>query len=274
VIIKENFMGSNTLACDRIQLHYAIQFIAATGMALGEAKPDGSQMTLNWDADLNGFVGQKIPGTQIQVALMPQTLTSLILQNHVPVVTVSLIGKTMAEALNWHQVELTKLGIVAENIKLLDYPPDDFPDHALAHGARFETGRATAREVLTDYYAATRALLATIISNNTTASPIYIWPHHFDMATLMTYPGTTEIETKYLGIGLSPGDKSYDEPYWYITPYPYPDVAMLPKLVVGNWHTADWVGAVLTASQVQNDTTVQRFIAAAVATSKDLLQVQ
>ena len=123
------------------------------------------------------------------------------------------------------------------------------------------------------YYAETRPLLADIIATNPAASPICIWPHHFDMATLMTYPGATEAETKYLGVGLSPGDKGYDEPYWYITPYPYPDVAKLPELPVGSWHTEGWVGGVLTASQVQDESTIRTFIDAGVAASKDLLGV-
>ena len=141
-------MNPKDLVPHRIQLHYAIQCIAATGMALGEAKPDGSQMTLDWDADVQSFVGQKIPETQVQVGLMPQTLTSLILQNHQTVAILSLVGKTMAEALDWHKTELAKLGIAAESVELLDYPPDDFPDHPLAHGAVFEAGDAVAREAV------------------------------------------------------------------------------------------------------------------------------
>lgn len=267
-------MNSKDLLPERIQLHYAIQFIAATGMALGETQPDGSQMTLDWDSDLQGFVGQKIPGTQIQVALMPQTLTSLILKSHQPVATLSLVSRTMAEALDWHKAELAKLGVAAESVKLLDYPPDDFPDHPLAHGAVFETGDAAGRDAIAAYYAKTRPLLVDIIAANPEASPIYIWPHHFDMATLMTHPGVTEAETKYLGVGLSPGDKSYDEPYWYITPYPYPDVAKLPELPVGGWHTEGWVGGVLTASQVEDESTIRTFIDAAVVASKDLLDIR
>lgn len=266
-------MNPKDLVPERVQLHYAIQFIAATGMALGESQPDGSQMTLDWDNELQGFVGQKIPGTQNQVALMPQTLTSVILQSHQSVASLPLVGKTMAEALAWHKAELAKLGVAAESIKLLDYPPDDFPDHPLAHGAVFEVGDAAGRDAIATYYAKTRPLLVKVVAANSTAAPIYIWPHHFDMATLMTYPGATEAATKYLGVGLSPGDGGYEEPYWYITPYPYPDVAKLPELPVGGWHTAGWVGGVLTASQVQDSSTVQTFIDAAVTASKDLLGV-
>jgi hypothetical protein len=45
----------------RIQLHYAIQCIAATGMALGESRPDGSQMPLAWNDRIQGFITLPLP---------------------------------------------------------------------------------------------------------------------------------------------------------------------------------------------------------------------
>jgi hypothetical protein len=270
-MVKPAAMNPNTLASHRIQLHYAIQFTAATGMALGEAKPDGSQMTLDWNAQLHGFVGQNIPGTPIQVGLLPVPLTSVILNQHQPVATLSLVGQTMSQALHWHETELAKLGIAAESMTLLDYPPDDFPDHPLAHGAVFVLDEVAGREAVIAYYASTQPLLNEIVAANPTASPIYIWPHHFDMATLITYPGATDADTQYLGIGLSPGDQTYPEPYWYVSPYPYPDLDALPDLTVGIWHTRHWVGAVLTASQIKDEATLPTFLHAAIAQSKRLL---
>jgi hypothetical protein len=73
---------------------------------------------------------------------------------------------------------------------------------------------------------------------------VHIWPHHFDMATLLYLPGHGESMT--IGIGLSPGDMNYAEPYWYVPPYPYPQVARFPELDGhGMWHTQDWVRAIL-----------------------------
>ncbi|HEY9597335.1 MAG TPA: hypothetical protein V6D33_06655, partial [Cyanophyceae cyanobacterium] len=41
------------------------------------------------------------------------------------------------------------------------------------------------------------------------------------------------------------------EPYWYVSPYPYPETDNLPRLEGnGFWHTQYWVGAVLTASKL------------------------
>lgn len=50
---------------------------------------------------------------------------------------------------------------------------------------------------------------------------------------------------------FSPGDGSYDQPYFYVTPWPYPSTDALPLLPAGvHWHTEGWTGAVLTAEQV------------------------
>lgn len=268
-------MNATDLTPHRIQLHYAIQFIAAVGMSLGDSQPDGSQMTLTWDPELNAFVGLQVPGTSIQIALLPTTLTSLILVQHQPVAELSLAGQTMATALAWHRQELAKLGVAnPDRITLLTYPADDFPAHPLAEGAAFEEGSAAARSDVAYYYALTQPILDRVTATYPEASPIRIWPHHFDMATLLTYAGVTEAETKYLGVGLSPGDGSYAEPYWYISPYPAPDQAVLPELPIpGVWHTDHWVGAVLTASRLTDRADLESFVSASVAISQLLLGV-
>ncbi|WP_448601746.1 hypothetical protein [Thermoleptolyngbya sp.] len=264
-------MNPQTLVSDRVQLHYAAQFIAAVGAALGKPQPDGSQVTMDWDESLPGLVGQPIPQTSICLALLPGALTSVILQDGEAIASLPLAGQTMQQALDWHKAELAKLGIATDSIKLLEYPPDDFPDHPLAHGAAFESGDASGREAVMAYFAQTRPLLAKIVAENPEAAAIAIWPHHFDMATLLTYPGATEADTKYLGVGLSPGDPSYAEPYWYITPYPYPDLSDLPTLEAGKWHTDQWVGAVLTASEIQQSSDLPNFIDKAVSAAKQIL---
>jgi hypothetical protein len=237
----------------RLQLHYAIQFIAATGAALAEPLADYSHTSLAWQPDLEVFAGSVIQAPQpFQVALDPVSLTLILLDQHSETIdSFPLPGKTMAAGLNWLQQELARLGVDASKIVFLDYPPDDFPDHPLAHGATFDASQAGALRELTDYYANTQLLFQAIIATTEDATAPHIWPHHFDMATLITLPGTKNGSPLTVGVGLSPGDTSYHEPYWYVSPYPYPDAASLPALDShGFWHTQHWVGAVLLASRL------------------------
>jgi hypothetical protein len=85
-------------------------------------------------------------------------------------------------------------------------------------------------------------------------SPVRCWPHHFDIATLVSIPGGAPGEVRTIGVGLSPGDGSYAEPYFYVTPWPAPDGPTLPELPAGAaWHRAGWFGAVLTGTAIFHD---------------------
>ena len=58
----------------------------------------------------------------------------------------------------------------------------------------------------------------------------------------------------FIDRSMSPGDPSYDEPYFYVTPWPAGETAELPP-VEGNgiWHREGWIGAVLPASRLTSD---------------------
>jgi hypothetical protein len=237
------------LAEARIKLHYAIQPLAATSFALGIAQPDFSHMSLQWDRF--GFVTQPLTALQsYRVTLDPNTLTLGILGNSDRIISVfPLSDRKLSDAFDWVRQAIKGLGGSAELIVPIDYPPDDFPSSNLADGATFAIQGLTS--ILADYYAIADRLLKDIVLKEPTASPVRIWPHHFDIATLIALPNEANGEAKTIGIGLSPGDRSYGEPYWYVTPYPYPkDREHLPNLDGGGfWHAEYWVGAVLTASQ-------------------------
>jgi hypothetical protein len=72
-----------------------------------------------------------------------------------------------------------------------------------------------------------------------------------------------------VGAGLSPGDDSYGEPYFYVSPHPTPPADCLGKLASGRWHTTGWTGAVLTATDIlsrsgESESSVTEFVDAAV----------
>ena len=268
------------LTQSRVKLHYAIQFIAAAGSALAEPLPDYSHTSLTWKPDLKVFVGAVIHAAKsFQVALDPVSLISIILDKQgETIATFPLEGKTLVEGMDWHKKQISQLGADADKIVFLSYPPDDFPDHAIAHGAAFDVSEIAGQQELANYYANTHLLLEEIAAETEDASPIHTWPHHFDMATLISIPGKKNGEPMTVGVGMSPGDKSYNEPYWYISPYPYPNTTSLPKLAGGGfWHTQHWIGAVLTASQLTADSApaqeeqVRSFLHSAVKASKALL---
>lgn len=275
---KTGKIDPKSLTESRLQLHYAIQFAAAVGNFLTESKPDTSHASLTWNSELNLFVSGIVATEKpFQVALEPVSLTSIILDTQgKKLAEFSLGKKTMEQGMNWLKREISSLGADGEKLTFVSYP-DDFPDHPLARGTPFNETQEVQRQELTAYYANTNLLLQEIVSTTEGASPIRIWPHHFDLATLISLPYTQKGEAMSIGVGLSPGDSSYDQPYWYVTPWPYPDPANLPELDGGgSWHTQDWVGAILTASQLsqgdEQQAQVKAFLQSAVKASLALLE--
>ena len=77
------------------------------------------------------------------------------------------------------------------------------------------------------------------------------WPHHFDLATLTSFPLPEGGAAAYIGAGVSPGDKFYDEPYFYLSVYPKPNPSALPKLPpIGHWRFEEFTAAVATAKTI------------------------
>jgi hypothetical protein len=260
------------LAAARIQLHYAIQPLAAISNALA----DSSNKGLFWDDQL-GFTTRAITSIKsYRVALDPIALTLEFVTDRDQVISVfALSDRTLTEAFDWMKAIVNGLGGVADLITPISYPPNDFPDSDLARGATFQLLNLTSD--LAEYYASADRILQNIVQQETMASDVRIWPHHFDIATLISISDEINGQEKSVGIGLSSGDGSYNEPYWYVTPYPYPkDHSNLPILDGdGIWHTEGWVGAILTASQFgEPNASVDRvnaFVNSAIAACKKLL---
>lgn len=263
------------IAQARIQLHYAIQPLAATAAALCEKKEDSSHLALYWDDNL-GFKTQAITSIQsCRIVLDPITLSLEIVGVRNQVISIfPLSDRSLSEAFDWIRTVIKGLGGAAELITPISYPPDDFPDSDLAQSATFQPQTGSA---LADYYASADQILQEIVKQENGSSPVRIWSHHFDIATLITLPNQEVGDTLTVGVGLSPGDAGYDEPYWYVTPYPYPENRENLPILDGNgfWHTSGWVGAMLTASQFGEPTSsveqVKSFVNSAIVACKLLL---
>ncbi|MGH8708795.1 MAG: hypothetical protein ACREVD_12155, partial [Burkholderiales bacterium] len=77
--------------------------------------------------------------------------------------------------------------------------------------------------------------------------PSLCWPHHFDLAMVLEVGWGA----RSIGIGLSPGDDYYAQPYFYLRPSPKPGKENLPPLPpAGRWHTREFFGAVATGVEL------------------------
>jgi hypothetical protein len=163
-------------------------------------------------------------------------------------------GRTDAQARAWLCERFDALGFDASR---LDPPaPYEMPAHPIAAGSAYDAaGIADALAELASWFANADLSLGFIrdemITREFAVSPLRCWPHHFDLAALTALDPAPDGKARSVNAGLSPGDTYYDEPYFYVSPYPYPAAAALPNLPkLGHWHRRDFTAAVATAGQV------------------------
>jgi len=146
----------------------------------------------------------------------------------------------------------------------------ELPEHPLGGAGAFSFEPAAPFKEMRRWFDNAAETLESVRKAND-ASPVRCWPHHFDIATLITVaPGAT------IGVGLSPGDGSYNEPYWYVGPWPHPQVEDWPELEGGgHWHTEGFVAAVLPASDFVPENNqpkrLEEFLESAIEGSRELL---
>ena len=228
----------------RLVLHHAVQLAAAPGQHLLPRRPDDGQMALTWEA--GAMVGETLPSGH-RVALH---LEALLLELRGPGISVQLPleGRSSEAALDWLRVELARAGVEARSLTLaMPYELPPLPLGAITFRA------STGVTELAHWYADAAELLQgyTALPG---ASPLRCWPHHFDLATLLSLETIEAVpdpeQARSIGLGFSPGDEGISEPYFYVTPWPYPEAAKPPALPAGRWNRSPWFGAVLQASDL------------------------
>lgn len=234
------------------QVHWAVQLIAASGQTFAEPEVDDSHRAAVWDPELSSFVGRGFAGSYpFRVSLRPEDLTLVLLdRTDAALGSLPLAGRTLDEGYEWLSLGLaTYMGAPPP---VLSRPEYDVPAHPVGEGASFAAGLDAELRTISALYAASAALLEEVAAARPEASPVRCWPHHFDIATLLTVtPAAGESPAHTVGVGMAPEGGGYDDWYWYVTPWPYPAPERLPALEgPGAWHTEGWTGAVLSGDEL------------------------
>ena len=230
------------LADARLELHYAAQLVSAPGTTLLPATADFSHTNLAWDSSLEVLAGRHVGDRSLRAALVFESLELAVLEGTLERGSHELAGSTMDQSLAWLR------GAIADGDDPLSLPSHEMPAHPLGEGGAFSEAGADARAELAAWFANATAAIEESVAGYSDASTVRCWPHHFDAASQIELDRDGDAEAaRNIGVGFSPGDGSYDQPYFYVTPWPYPDDAALPSLSGQmRWHTAGWTGAVLT----------------------------
>lgn len=249
----------------RLQLHWAAQLLARFGDARVEPRADYSHSALTWDPEGYRFQGESDPSGR-RLEFDPIGLRYRMSGPGDASAEFALRGRTLDEAFAW-------LASLPGEESRLEVGEPDLPAHPVSSGGAFDPDAGDVAE-LAAWFDGAHTALEEVRVVHPTASPVWIWPHHFDIAVLITIdPPDVEPDAekaRSLGAGMVPGDATYGEPYWYVTPWPYPvnpDLAALPELPSGaGWHTEGWIGAILRGEQavLTGSEGVASYLAAAV----------
>jgi hypothetical protein len=239
----------------RIQAHRAVQWLARFARAYVPPLPDDGHTNLGWDKALVGFTTHPSKdGTWLSLKITDLTLALHVGDGRTHIQSLSLDGRRDAQARRWLGEQLGARGL---DVSALDAPsPYVTPADTVSHDAIYGPGGLTdALAELAAWFGnaglSLGSIQAQMMGRKLAASPVRCWPHHFDLATLTKIPVRKAAATGYIGVGLSPGDEYYDEPYFYVSVHPQPDPAALPRLpIVGHWHLRDFTAAVATSHKI------------------------
>jgi hypothetical protein len=237
-----------SLVASRETLHHAAQLLALAGASYLPAERDDSHTSMTWREPMSAFVTEPITGaSRIRFALRVVDLTLLVIDDPSGEERSAypLHAKSRTQALDWMRDRAIDAGL--QGGRLLSRLHFDIAAHPTDVGGLFERPTDGTLDELSSWYADASIVLEERRRAMSGAGAVRCWPHHFDIATLVRLPAGNTIET--IGIGMSPGDSSYAEPYYYVSPYPAPGT-IPDRLSAGRWHTMGWWGGALIGSEI------------------------
>ncbi|WP_339784644.1 MAG: hypothetical protein ACMVP2_11590 [Imperialibacter sp.] len=245
------YQNFEALSVARKQLHQAVQQVSVVGRIYLPKVKDDKHANLVWVPQFQRLAGNWVEGsTKFRVSLDLANLSIHLVDDEVKTIgEYDLKGKTQAQSMVWLEEQLEGLGL--DTAQFAINLPYEIPDYPTAHGKPFEQKDARAFEELAWYFHNADHILRPLKREFPQSTDVRCWPHHFDIATLIILNDTGDPETtSSIGIGMSPGDQFYDQPYFYLSPWPYPSRENLTPMSHGKWHEKDWLGAVLTAESL------------------------
>ena len=233
-------ISADALSDARLHLHHAAQIVSAVGITHLPHADDDSHTNMEWTR--GALSGHLVPGPRpFRAAIFPVSLTIALLDGDGNILeSLSLFDRTLDDGYAWMAGAIARwTGTGARPLRRPEYV---LPEHHTWRGEPFRAGSAAGLEEIARWYANAGRLLTAMMPSFASSSPVRCWPHHFDIAMLLP-----EENSKTVGVGLSPGDETYPQPYWYVSPYPYPKDPVLAGLPArGRWHQGSFFAAVLT----------------------------
>lgn len=231
--------------------HQAVQFIAIAGKYLLHDKDDDSNTNMIWNTALNSYVGNELPQSKRAAVRLPEFSLCIFDNKDYVVQSMEMSGTTWNELYDWFEKALQ-----ANDIDTTRLQPElhyEIQEHGLYETASFDApNQEMAKQIATLRHNA-RQILQEITKPYANATPVSIWPHHFDTGTMIPLQNKKNETIATIGLGLAVADEMVEEPYFYVNhwmqtpPESYPD---LKNPEQGKWIIETWKGSVLPISKL------------------------
>jgi len=239
------------LVTARSLAHHAAQWPTRAARANLKSLSGESHSAFIWDASHAALVTEALPakGGDVRVGIRPARLELIVTRGDNVLDAFQFEARTDAAAGAWIDSKLRALSLKPAGDVTLPY---DLPDHPTG-GRPHQLGKL-GRELgeLSRWFAGSADVLDEFARlRGLRVGPVLCWPHHFDIATLVNFDEGRSENPRSIGVGVSPGDEYYAQPYVYISPWPRIEGEELPDLPPpGHWHTEGFFGAVATGEEI------------------------
>lgn len=263
----------------KLQLHQAVQMLAATGISYLEKQPDDSHTNMEWRTEIQSFISNTFGEKErYRLALnVPQFEYRIYTEDFNLITEFQLDQKTEQQAIAWYINELGKLGF--DKAGFTTDKHYEIPLTEQAKGKPYNLFNPDAFKIFSDHFSMAQKLISQNIAVENNSSPLRCWPHHFDLGALIPVEAkSSDGKTMSIGAGFSPGDENYNQPYYYVYPWPYPEKEILKDSELPGdsfWHHNGFVSAILEIDPGKDishqQSTIQNFLNTSIKISKKIL---
>lgn len=254
-----------SLAPARLLCHLACQWPSKAARANLAAESDDSHSNLGWHGDHQALVSHFLdPERHLQLGFGFSNQSLLWLVNDTVQDSLSLHSATETSAKDWvdSRLESAKLQTTEHAVMPYDLNIE-------ARYSEFATLGAGAA-VLGEWYDYGLQGMQALVEQHrpvcVVPPSVRCWPHHFDLGALFVLEAGDPETARSIGVGLSPGDESFHEPYFYCSPYPAPDVeALRPPVAPVFWNSHGFVSLILRSSDLDAATDLHQSLGSAFA---------
>lgn len=243
---KRRNLSAQGLKKTRFELHQALQLVGAVGRSFSPDSVEDEFGSLIWNGDTRCLTSVAIgDNNKITAAMdMERFEINLLAADNKKLSSIKCRNRTYKNLTKKLRKNLDALGL--EGAKLNLKLPYEIPVYATTSNKKFKGKNSGYFREMTNLFQNAALIISSYQNQFENASELRCWPHHFDIATSITFPKPND-EKDYMGIGFSPGDENYNRAYYYINLWPAPNTKPgdLPTLDKGKWNTEGWFGATL-----------------------------